>query len=157
MTKQEHDTLCLPAVKPWPEAPEAERWCARVERLEVDLYGQRERSAGREWPRRGLLASLGASSAPGASDLLLRLTRERLLGALLEAATLGETAGPRTLALLDEALVSKALRERFPRLREVRVGASEGAAELPPRERARELYALLDALAALGVRCEARE
>jgi hypothetical protein len=146
--------LEVPALAPWPAEPEAlARRCAAVATLSVDAYALRELHAGRAWkgPADGFFARV--SRAP-ASDALATLTRPRLLGALVEAATVGERLGPAALSLVDEPRALDALKARYPSLSVVRVIASEGALRSPTREDAPELFALVDALAARGVRCE---
>jgi hypothetical protein len=147
-------TLELPASEPWPaEADALARVCGAVTTLRVDVYGLRELHANRPWKgaARGFFQRL--SVAPQ-SDLLLAPSRAQLLGAIVEAATLGERLGLRALALVDEARALDALRERFPNLVTVRVGTSVATLRAPSRDRDAELFALVDSLAARGVRSE---
>jgi|LNFM01.1.fsa_nt_gb hypothetical protein len=149
--------LTLPASEPWPTAEDAiERRCAAVTTLAVDAYGLRELHAGRPFERRsdGFFARL---SRAGDSDVRLAPSRAALLGALVEAATLGEKLRPAALALVDERRALDALRSRFSSLATVRVFASTGTLFAPTRERNAALFALIDNLEAAGVRVEFEE
>lgn len=144
--------LELPARDPWPTEAEAlARRCAAVTTLAVDAYGLRELHAGRPFDgaSKGFFERL--SRAPD-SDLLHAPSRAHLLGALVEAATLGERLGPPALALMDEGRALDALRVRYPALTALRVFASTGTLRAPTRDRDAALFALVDALEARGVR-----
>ncbi len=146
--------LELPAPEPWPTEAEAlARRCAAVTTLAVDAYGLRELHAGRPFDAasKGFFARL--SRAPD-SDLLHAPSRAHVLGALVEAATLGERLGPPALALIDEGRALDALRSRYPALVTVRVFASTGTLRTPTREQHAALFALVDALSERGVRVE---
>jgi hypothetical protein len=134
-------TLTYPVVPPSP-ADDV------VQTIQLDLLGLKEELAGKAWsgPKQGL-ARLSAAR----SDLALKPTRAHLLKALLDLTT-HEKHGLAAMAFVDPGKLLPAFRARYPKLQTLHVFASEGFCLLPTRDEAPDLHALLDPLAALGVR-----